>query len=235
LEIILGINRKNKMSGILYIVATPIGNLEDITLRALRVLKEVDLIAAEDTRQTKKLLTHFAISTSLTSYFQGNERGKLETLVSALEEGKNIALVSDAGTPGISDPGYPLIREAVFRGIKVEVIPGPCAAISALVGSGLPTDRFSFIGFLPDKPGKRKKVLEELKSFEHTLIFYVSKWKIEKTLQDCCEVFGNKPAVLARELTKLHEESLRASLEELAEICSQRELKGELVLLIGNA
>lgn len=220
------------MSGILYIVATPIGNLEDITFRALRILKEVDLIAAEDTRHTKKLLTHFEIHTSLTSFFQGNENNKAEKLVEQLQEGKNIALVSDAGTPCISDPGFPLIRDAIAAGIQVVPVPGPSAVMASLCAAGLPTDRFTFVGFLPDKSGKREKVLQEVAAYEHTLIFYVSKWKVSGVLEACLKVLGNRPAVIARELTKSFEEFQRTDLQTLVTQYADKENKGEFVLLV---
>src|SRR3989338_4859593 len=194
------------MTGILYIVATPLGNLEDMTFRAVRVLKEVDLIAAEDTRHTQKLLNHFGIQTPLTSYFQGNEREKLEKIIHQLELGKNVALVSDAGTPCISDPFFPLLRDAVTKGIHVIPIPGPSAVIAALSAAGLPTDRFTFVGFLPDKPGKRKNALE---------------------------VLGDRNVVLCRELTKIYEEFLRGSLSSLIKVYEEKPPKGEMVLIVG--
>ncbi|MBI4212386.1 MAG: 16S rRNA (cytidine(1402)-2'-O)-methyltransferase [Deltaproteobacteria bacterium] len=220
------------MFGTLYIVATPIGNLEDITPRALRILKEVDLIAAEDTRHTRKLLTHFDIHTPLTSFFQANERMKVDAILGQLRDGKNIALVSDAGTPCISDPGYPLLRAAVEAEIKVVPIPGPSAVATAISAAGLPTDRFTFVGFLPDKPGKRIHALEELRDISHTLLFYVSPWKVEKILADCLSVFGDRDACLARELTKMHEEFRRGKLSELVESLKMKMTKGEMVLVI---
>lgn len=220
------------MSGTLYIVATPIGNLEDITLRAIRILKEVDLIAAEDTRHTKKLLTHFDIPTPLTSFFQGNERAKAHDIVRQIQSGKNIALVSDAGTPCISDPGYPLLVAAIEAGVTVIPIPGPSAVAAALSAAGLPTDRFTFIGFLPDKSGKRQKALEELRPRPETLVFYVSPWKIEKTLTDCLAILGNRRAVLAREISKIHEELVRENLQTIRDDFIKRPLKGEIVLLV---
>ncbi|OGQ22600.1 MAG: 16S rRNA (cytidine(1402)-2'-O)-methyltransferase [Deltaproteobacteria bacterium RIFCSPLOWO2_02_FULL_44_10] len=221
------------MTGILYIVATPLGNLEDMTFRAVRVLKEVDLIAAEDTRHTQKLLNHFGIQTPLTSYFQGNEREKLEKIIHQLELGKNVALVSDAGTPCISDPGFPLLRDAVTKGIHVIPIPGPSAVIAALSAAGLPTDRFTFVGFLPDKPGKRKNALEELKLLNHTLVIYLSPWKAQKTLVDALEVLGDRNVVLCRELTKIYEEFLRGSLSSLIKVYEEKPPKGEMVLIVG--
>ncbi len=220
------------MSGILYIVATPIGNLEDITLRALRILNEVDLIAAEDTRHTRKLLTHYKIHTKLTSFFKGNEREKARSIIDALESGVDVALVSDAGTPCISDPGYPLLLAAIEAGIEVVPIPGPSALACAMSACGLPTDRFSFIGFLPDKPGKRRTKIEELKDFKHTLVLYVSKWKGEAVIKDCLEILGDRNACLCRELTKMHEEFIRGSLSEILESIRKNPPKGEMSLVI---
>lgn len=220
------------MTGTLYIVATPIGNLEDITLRALRILKEADLIAAEDTRHTRKLLTHFDIHTPLTSFFQGNEREKAKRIIDELLSGKNVALVSDAGTPCISDPGYPLLIAAIETGITVVPIPGASALAAAMSAAGLPTDRFTFIGFLPDKPGKRRNALAELDDIPHTLVFYVSPWKAKAVIADMLEVLGDRRACLARELTKIHEEFLRAPLSELAASIEAKALKGEMVLVV---
>ncbi len=222
------------MAGKLFIVATPIGNLEDITLRAIRVLKEADLIAAEDTRLTKKLMTHFDIHTSMTSFFKANENYKASSIISRIEEGANVALVSSAGTPCISDPGYPLLAEALKRGIEIVPVPGACAAIAALSSSGLPTDRFTFVGFLPDKSGKRKKYLEELNAVGHTLVFYVSKWKAAATLADCLEIFGDRNACAAREMTKLHEDIIRAPLSEICNRYEKNPPKGEIVLVIAG-
>ncbi len=222
------------MPEILYIVATPIGNLEDITLRAIRILKEVDLIACEDTRHTSRLLQHYEIKTSTTSYFEHNKDQKGEYLISLLRDGKNIALVSDAGTPGISDPGFNLVRDAVAQGIRVIPLPGPSAAMSALCSSGLPTDRFLFIGFLPQKEGKKRKLLESLKSEEGTLIFYESPFRIRKTVGLMAEVFGDRPAVLVHELTKIYESFLRGSLPELSKNEKGIIEKGEWVILIGK-
>jgi 16S rRNA (cytidine1402-2'-O)-methyltransferase len=220
------------MTGILYIVATPIGNLEDITLRAQRVLKEVDLIAAEDTRHSRKLLTHFDIHTSLTSFFKGNEKEKLRSIIKALMSGSDVALVSDAGTPCISDPGYPLLVAAIEAGINVVPIPGPSALAAAISAAGLPTDRFTFIGFLPDKPGKRRLKIDELKDLSHTLVIYVSKWKGEAVLGDCLEILGDRKACLCRELTKLHEEFVRGKLSEILASIEKNPPKGEMTLVI---
>ena len=214
---------------ILYVVATPIGNLEDVTLRALRILKEVDLIAAEDTRKTRKLLSHYGIHTSLTSYY-GRER-KADYLIDTLNKGKNVALVSEAGTPGISDPGYPLIKRAIEKGIIVQSIPGPCAAISALVVSGLPTDGFIFTGFLPRKKGKLTKRLRELFNFEKTVIFYESPNRIMATLEVVKENFGEVNVVIARELTKKFEEVIRGSIDQVLTLLKGRKIKGEVIVL----
>lgn len=218
----------------LYVVSTPIGNLEDITFRAVRVLKEVDLIAAEDTRHTRKLLSHYGIHTPLVSFHQNNEIEAAGKIVDRIKDGKNVALVSDAGTPAVSDPGFKLVRAAIENGVVVEAIPGASAAISALAVSGLPTDQFLFAGFLPDKEGKRRTRLAELKEFRQTLIFYVSKWKIEKVLADMAEIFGDRKAVICRELTKLHEEIIRGTLPELLENVKGREIKGEITLLVAG-
>lgn len=222
------------MSGTLYIVATPIGNLEDITLRAIRTLKEVDLIAAEDTRHTRKLLTHFDIHTPLTSFFQGNERQKAEHIVEEIRSGKNVALVSNAGTPCISDPGYPLLVLAIEKGIEVSPIPGASALASAISSAGLPTDRFTFIGFLPDKTGKRKNALDKLKGIEHTLVFYISPWKALPTLKDIHDVMGDRTAVLCRELTKVHEEFVRGKLSEIIQHIENKPPKGEITLIVSS-
>lgn len=223
------------MSGTLYIVATPIGNLEDITLRANRILKEVDLIACEDTRHTRKLLSHFSIETPTTSYFEHNKFAKGEFLIRQLEEGKNVALVSDAGTPGVSDPGYNLVVAAVEKGIAVVPIPGPSAAVSALCASGLPTDRFLFLGFLPQKDGKKRKLLESIISQPSTLIFYESPFRVKKTLKILQEVFGDRRCVLAHELTKIHEGFFRGTISELLASEAAIVEKGEWILLVeGN-
>ena len=202
--------------GSLYVVSTPIGNLEDITFRAVRILKEVDLIAAEDTRRTGLLLKHFNIEKPLTSFFEGNERKKIGDLLSRLEQGDRIALVSDAGTPGISDPGFRLIREAIQHQIPVVPVPGPSAMITALSVSGLPTDAFVFRGFLPHKPKKRKDLLETSEHMRETLIFYESPHRLIESLQDILEVLGDREMVLTRELTKVHEEILRGKVSEVA-------------------
>lgn len=220
------------MTGTLYIVATPIGNLEDITLRALRILKEVDLIACEDTRHTQKLLSHFEIKKRLTSYFEHNEFVKGELIMRELSSGKNVALVSDGGTPGISDPGYRLVKAAVEKGISVVSIPGPSAAIAALSASGLPTDRFLFIGFLPQKEGKKRRLIESLKEEEGTLVFYESPFRVKKTLSLLKECLGDRRAVLAHELTKVHEGFMRGRLNELLERSTEIVEKGEWIILV---
>ncbi|MDO8461562.1 MAG: 16S rRNA (cytidine(1402)-2'-O)-methyltransferase [Deltaproteobacteria bacterium] len=222
------------MPGILYIVATPIGNLEDITLRALRILKEVDLIACEDTRHTLKLLNHFEIKKPLVSYFEHNQVRRTPQIVAELGKGRNVALVSDAGTPAISDPGFPLVREAIAQGVTVVPIPGPSAVIAALSAAGLPTDSFQFIGFLPPKSGRRHNLLESFKEEEATLVIYESPHRILKTLEEASQVFGQRPAVLARELTKIYEEFMRGTLWELLERVRQSPPKGEMVLLIAG-
>src|SRR5271170_5453768 len=203
------------MAGTLYIVATPIGNLEDITLRALRVLKEADLIACEDTRQTHKLLSHFGISKPTTSYHEHNEAARTAELVEKLAAGLNIALVSDAGTPLLSDPGYRLVNAAIAAHAIVVPIPGPAAAITALAGAGLATDAFRFCGFLPPKSSHRRRLLEELRSESCTLIFYETPHRILDALEDVAAVMADRRVVLARELTKLHEEFLRGTAAEL--------------------
>lgn len=226
---------ENSAIGTLYIVATPIGNLEDITNRALRILREVDLIAAEDTRHTTKLLQHFAINTSLKPCHDHNEREQQNYFVQILLAGKNIALVSDAGTPLISDPGFHLVREAQQQGIKVVPIPGACAVIAALSAAGLPSDRFSFEGFLPAKSTARKNTLETLKEEPRTLIFYEAPHRLLESLQDLVATFGeNRQAVLARELTKTFETIKNSTLVELTEWvkADSNQQRGECVLLV---
>jgi len=216
----------------LYIVSTPIGNLKDITLRALETLKSVDMIAAEDTRHTKILLNAYEISKPLTSFFEHNQDRKTEELIALLKSGKNVALVSDAGTPGISDPGYPLIRRAQEEGIKVEVIPGPTALITALTASGLPAHSFIFEGFLPVKSAARRKKLEELKSLGRTMIFYESPHRLLASLKDIAHVLDGATVVAARELTKKFEEIKKGSPQELLGHFTRQAPKGEFVLLI---
>ncbi|MGH7954245.1 MAG: 16S rRNA (cytidine(1402)-2'-O)-methyltransferase, partial [Limisphaerales bacterium] len=196
-------------AGTLYLVATPIGNLEDITLRALRVLRECDVVAAEDTRRSGSLLKHFGISKPLLSYFQFNEAKRSEEIIGRLRRGEKVALVTDAGSPGISDPGERVVKAAIVAGLRVEAIPGACALIAGLTASGLPTDEFHFVGFLPHKSGQRKNKLESLKIIEGALIFYESPYRIEKLLGELNEIFSEREVVLARELTKKFEEFLR--------------------------
>ncbi|MDI7261372.1 MAG: 16S rRNA (cytidine(1402)-2'-O)-methyltransferase [Thermodesulfobacteriota bacterium] len=224
----------DKKKGALYIVSTPIGNLEDITLRALRILKEVDLIAAEDTRHTLLLLRHFGIHTPLTSYFEGNEMKKREFILSRLNRGDRIALVSDAGTPGISDPGYRLIRLAIENEITVIPIPGPSAVITALSVSGLPTDAFLFKGFLPNKSKKRRDILKQLEEVKETLIFYESPHRLSETLKDIFEVLGDREIVLTRELTKIYEEVLRGKVSEIRNQIGEKKRKGEITLVVSG-
>lgn len=220
----------------LYLVATPIGNLEDITLRALRVLKEVDVIACEDTRQTQKLLNHYAIATRTTSYHEHNEMTRSAELVKEMQEGASVALVTDAGMPGISDPGYRLITLAIRHGVPVVPVPGASAFLAALVASGLPTDSFRFSGFLPAKRGERRAALEAVKNSPRTQVFYEAPHRIVETLTDVVEVLGEaRRVVIAREVTKLHEEFLRGGAGEVLEILKAREaVKGEITLLIGK-
>src|SRR6184192_3661728 len=199
----------------LYLVATPIGNLEDITLRALRVLGECDVVAAEDTRRTGQLLKHFQISKPLLSYFQFNEARRSEEIIERLGRGEKVALVTDAGSPGISDPGERVVRAALAAGFRVESVPGACALVAALTASGLPTEEFHFIGFLPHKSGQRRNKLESLKLFEGTLVLYESPYRIEKLLGELVEIFPDRQIVLARELTKKFEEYLRGKPAEL--------------------
>jgi len=224
----------NSTQGTLYIVSTPIGNREDITLRALRILKEVDLIAAEDTRHTSLLLRHFGIHTPLTSYFEGNEFKKKEFILSKLKQGHRVALVSDAGTPGISDPGFRLIQTAIENEVPILPIPGPSAVIAALSVSGLPSDAFLFRGFLPHKMKKRRDLLKELEDVRETLIFYESPHRISETLKDIYEVLGDREIVLTRELTKIYEEILRGKVSEIQTQMGGRKLKGEITLVISG-
>jgi len=220
----------------LYLVGTPIGNLEDITLRALRVLKEASLIACEDTRQTQKLLNHYGITTRTTSYHEHNEMTRAPELVLELEQGARIALVTDAGTPGISDPGFRLVSLAIRHHVPVVPIPGAAAFLAALVASGLPTDSFRFSGFLPAKRGQRRQVLEDIKSSPRTQVFYEAPHRITEALEDIVEVLGaGRQVVLAREVTKIHEEFLRGRAADVLSVLKSRdEIKGEITLLIGK-
>jgi len=220
--------------GTLYLVATPIGNLEDITLRALRTLKECDLIAAEDTRRTGVLLKHFGISKPLLSYFQFNEAKRSEQIIERLRRGEKIALVTDAGSPGISDPGEKVVKATIAAGFRVESVPGPSAVVAALTASGLPTEEFHFIGFLPHKSGQRRKKLESLAGVGGTLVLYESPYRVEKLLAELTEIFPQRPTVLARELTKKFEEFLRGKPAALLEQLQKRSVKGEFVVMIGS-
>jgi 16S rRNA (cytidine1402-2'-O)-methyltransferase len=221
--------------GTLYLVATPIGNREDITLRALRVLRECDVVAAEDTRHTGQLLKHFAVAKPLLSYFQFNEARRSEEILERLRRGEKVALVTDAGSPGISDPGERVVRAALAAGFRVEAVPGPCALVAALTASGLPTDEFHFIGFLPHKSGQRRSRLESLQTVTGTLVFYESPYRIDKLLGELSGIFPEREVVLARELTKKFEEFLRGRPSELLETIRKRSLKGEFVVLVGPA
>lgn len=221
-----------RQAGTLYLVATPIGNLKDITLRALEVLKEADLIACEDTRHTRKLLNHYGIKNRLISYHEHNEALRSEELAAFLEQCKNVALVSDAGTPGISDPGFRIVQKAHELSVRVVPIPGPAAFVSALIASGLPTDSIFYGGFLPPKKGERRKRLAEVASIPATLVFYESPRRLARALQDCLDVLGDRNSAIARELTKIHEELKRGKLSELIKIFGTAPVKGEIVLLI---
>ena len=223
------------MPGTIYLVATPLGNLEDITLRALRILKEVDLIACEDTRHTRRLLHHFDIHKRLLSYHEHNETRRAAELVREARQGKNIAVVSDAGMPAIADPGYRVVTEAIAAGVPVVPIPGPVAVETALAASGLPTDAFRFGGFLPAQKTPRRKTLRAMTHSTATLVFYEAPHRIIETLADVKAILGERPIVVARELTKIHEEFLRGPTSEvLAELQSRKTVKGEITLLIGR-
>jgi 16S rRNA (cytidine1402-2'-O)-methyltransferase len=224
------------MAGAIYLVATPIGNLEDITLRALRTLREAAVIACEDTRHTRKLLAHFEIRKPLLSYHEHNEAQRAAELVERARRGEAVAVVSDAGTPGISDPGFRVVRAAIDAGVPVINVPGPVAAISALAASGLPTDSFRFVGFLPAKKNQRRKALESLQGEDVPLILYEAPRRIVETLQEVLQVLGDRPVVLARELTKVHEEYLRGTVSGLLEeLRSRPALKGEMTVIIGRS
>jgi 16S rRNA (cytidine1402-2'-O)-methyltransferase len=221
--------------GTLYLVATPIGNLEDITLRALRTLRECDVVAAEDTRRTGQLLKYFGISRPILSYFRFNEARRSEEILARLAQGGRVALVTDAGSPGISDPGERVVRAARAAGLRVEAVPGPCALVAALTASGLPTNEFHFIGFLPVKSGQRRRRLESLTNVPGTLVFYESPWRIERLLGELAELFPQTDVVLAREITKKFEEHLQGSPAELLAKVRQRPLKGEVVALVNRS
>jgi 16S rRNA (cytidine1402-2'-O)-methyltransferase len=219
--------------GCLYVVSTPIGNLEDISLRALRVLKEADVIACEDTRQTMKLLTHFDIPKRLVSYHEHNEITRAAEIVIELEQGAKVALVSDAGTPAISDPGYRLVSLCLRHGIQVVPVPGASALVAALAGSGMPIEEFVFAGFLPSRPTERRKALRELSAEPRTLAIYEAPHRLLDTLEDALEILGNRPAVIARELTKVYEEFVRGHIADLVATARKKAPRGEITLLIG--
>ncbi len=223
---------EERQPGILYVVSTPIGNLEDITLRALRVLREVDLIAAEDTRRTRQLLNHYGIHKPLISYHEYNRRIRERTLLRELREGKSVALVTDAGTPGISDPGEDLVRGAIQESIPLVPIPGPAALVSALSISGLPTESFLFYGFLPSKTAARKKWLVSLKDRPETLVFYESPRRLTPLLQDAIQVLGDRRVVVAREMTKVYEEVYRGTITEVLDQLGEEEVKGEVTVIL---
>ncbi len=219
--------------GKVYLVSTPIGNLKDITYRAVEILKKVPLIAAEDTRHSKILLSHFDISTPLISYFEHNKFSRIPKLIDHLKSGNDLALITDAGTPGISDPAYRLVRKAISCFILIESVPGPSAFLAGLVSSGLPTDRFIFEGFLPSKKGRKKRLIS-VENEEATLIYYESPNRLLRTLKQLKEILGNRPAVVARELTKLHEEIKRGTLSDLYMYFDKKKARGECVILVGK-
>ena len=219
--------------GILNVVSTPIGNLEDISRRAITTLTNSDIIVAEDTRHTKKLLNHYNISAFIISYFEHNKHQQIPKILNFLKEGKNVSLVSDAGTPGISDPAYRLVRQAINENIKIQSVPGASSVLAALIPSGLPTDRFIFEGFLPPKKG-RKRILDDLSKFDGTVIFFENPKRLHRTLNDILVSFGERPCVLARELTKIHEEFLRDNISNMISNIDNISLKGEMVVLIGK-
>lgn len=219
--------------GVLYLVATPIGNLEDISPRAVRILREAKLIAAEDTRHTAKLLSRFDIHTPTTSYFEHNKLTKLERILASLADG-DVALVSDAGTPAVNDPGYELVRAALASGFDVRPVPGPCAPIAALSVSGLPTDAFLYLGYLPHKASERRKFAEPVGSLPYTLIFLESPHRLAAALEDLLAVLGDRPICIAREMTKMHEEFWRGTLRDAVEAFKAREARGEFTLVVGG-
>jgi 16S rRNA (cytidine1402-2'-O)-methyltransferase len=218
----------------LFLVATPIGNLEDITHRALRTLREVHLVAAEDTRHTRRLLEHFGISAELVSLHDHNERSRVPGVLARLGAGESVAIVTDAGSPGIADPGYPVVRAAASEGFRVESVPGACSVISALQVSGLPTDAFTFVGFLPPKPGARKNLLLELSARRETIIAFESPHRIDRCLTDLEDVWQDRPIALVRELTKMHEQVLRGSAREVRGALRADQKRGEIVLVLGG-
>jgi 16S rRNA (cytidine1402-2'-O)-methyltransferase len=223
-----------KEKGRLYLVSTPIGNLDDITLRAIKILRRVDLIAAEDTRRARRLLARYRVKPPLTSFFEHNEPAKKEALVKRLVEGHDIALISDAGTPGVSDPGFRLIQRAIEEGIEVISIPGPSAHVAALVVSGLPTDSFHFFGFLPPKGAKRKKRIEEIKELRGTIILYEAPHRLLRSLGDIKDMCGDRQVVVARELTKIYEEVIRGPISEVLAGLEGRKIKGEITLVVAG-
>jgi 16S rRNA (cytidine1402-2'-O)-methyltransferase len=226
------IDNQLPLSPALYIVSTPIGNLADITIRALEILKNVDLIACEDTRHTSILLNHYNIKNKLTSFHEYNKKERTPEIIELLEQGKSTALVSDAGTPGISDPGFYLIREAIARNLSVIPVPGPSALISALVISGLASDRFCFEGFLPKRGGRKNKKLDALKNETRTMVFYDSPFRVLDSLRDMLEIFGDRKIVLVRELTKKFEAILRGTISEIIVQLENKKIKGEIVLVV---
>ena len=219
--------------GTLYLVSTPIGNLEDITFRAINILKSVDLIAAEDTRRSKILLSKYDINTKMISYFEHNKFQRLQQIEEILKNNKDVAVITDAGTPAISDPAYKLVRKAIEIGSRIEAIPGASAVLTALVSSGLPTDRFLFEGFLPPKKGRKKRI-ENFKNIEATIIIYENNNRLKRTVNQLLEVLGDRPAVLCRELTKVYEEIVRGTLSSLKDILENKTFKGEFVLLLSK-
>ena len=219
--------------GTLYIVSTPIGNLSDITYRAVEVLKTVDIIAAEDTRRSRILLSNYNIKTKMISYFEHNKYQKIHKIQEILQSGKHVAVITDAGTPAISDPAYKLVRRAISIGSKIEPIPGPSALLASIVSSGLPTDRFIFEGFLPPKKGRVKR-MEKLIDESATIIIYENSLRLKRTIKQLLEIIGDRPAVISRELTKLHEETIRGTLSGLLDLLDYKKLKGECVLLVGK-
>ncbi|MCP4665699.1 MAG: 16S rRNA (cytidine(1402)-2'-O)-methyltransferase [Deltaproteobacteria bacterium] len=226
---------ENRGCGTLYVVATPIGNLEDITLRALRVLKSVDLIAAENVRHTRGLCEHYGIQSRLVGYNQHNQKAKAQSLIQGLESGKDLALVTDAGTPGISDPGAYLINRAALQGIKITPLPGPSAVMSALSVSGLPAEGFVFVGFLPNKPGKRKKTLRELISETRTMVFFEAPHRIHAMLADIMEILGDRRIVMVREMTKIFEEVKSGPVSSILEHLAEERIRGEFTLVLAGA
>lgn len=220
-------------TGILYLVSTPIGNLGDITFRAIETLKKVKVIAAEDTRHSKRLLNHYGIITPLLSYYEYNRDVRIPKIIEIIKSGDSVSLISDAGTPAISDPAYKLVRSAIENKIKIESVPGASAVLASLIPSGLPTDRFVFEGFLPNKKGRKKRI-ESMKNEIATIILYESPKRLIRTLRQLCEVLGDRPAVVARELTKIHEEYIRGTLHDLHNHFIEKTPKGECVILIGK-